>query len=137
MPRKRAPLTDEEGEVRELTREDFKGMKPVREVMPELVEAMQEFKRRIGRPKSEAPKVHIGFRLAADVVEGIRATGKGYNARVEDALREAFLSERAPKAGAVAREPVAKAGGEALHRGPRHAAAGRAAPKRAGDKRKG
>jgi uncharacterized protein (DUF4415 family) len=36
------------------------------------------------------PKVHIGFRLAADVVEGIRATGKGYNARVEKVLREAL-----------------------------------------------
>jgi uncharacterized protein (DUF4415 family) len=28
--------------------------------------------------------------LAADVVEGIRATGKGYNARVERVLREAL-----------------------------------------------
>ena len=37
-----------------------------------------------------APKVHIGFRLAADVVNGIRATGKGYNARVEKVLREAL-----------------------------------------------
>jgi uncharacterized protein (DUF4415 family) len=36
------------------------------------------------------PKVHIGFRLATDVVEGIRATGKGYNARVEKVLREAL-----------------------------------------------
>ena len=36
------------------------------------------------------PKVHIGFRLAADVVEGIKATGKGYNARVEKVLRDAI-----------------------------------------------
>ena len=38
----------------------------------------------------ELPKVHTGFRLAADVVEGVRATGKGYNARVERVLRKAL-----------------------------------------------
>lgn len=38
----------------------------------------------------ERPKVHVGFRPAADVVEGIKATGKGYNARVERVLREAL-----------------------------------------------
>ena len=32
-----------------------------------------------GRPKAEAPKVHIGFRLAADVVESLKASGPGYN----------------------------------------------------------
>ena len=41
------------------------------------------------RSKSEGPKVHIGFRLAADVVESVRASGPGYNARVEQALRAA------------------------------------------------
>jgi uncharacterized protein (DUF4415 family) len=41
------------------------------------------------RPKAEAPKVHIGFRLAADVVESLKASGPGYNVRVEQALRAA------------------------------------------------
>jgi uncharacterized protein (DUF4415 family) len=94
MPRKRPPLTDEEGEVRELTREDFRGMQPVREAMPELIEAMAEFRRKLGRPKAEAPKVHIGFRLASDVVASIKASGRGYNARVEKALREAGFGEK-------------------------------------------
>ena len=44
----------------------------------------------MGRPPVESPKIHIGFRLAADVVKGIRATGSGYNARVEKVLREAL-----------------------------------------------
>ena len=43
-----------------------------------------------GHPPVASPKIHIGFRLAADVVDGIRATGKGYNARVEKVLREAI-----------------------------------------------
>jgi uncharacterized protein (DUF4415 family) len=89
MPKKRPPLTDEEGEVRELTREDFRSMRPIREVMPEFIDAMAEFRRKLGRPKAEAPKVHIGFRLAADVVASIKASGRGYNARVEQALRAA------------------------------------------------
>jgi uncharacterized DUF497 family protein/uncharacterized protein (DUF4415 family) len=47
-----------------------------------------------GRPPVETPKVHIGFRFAADVVEGLRATGRGYNARVEKLLREALAKGR-------------------------------------------
>jgi uncharacterized protein (DUF4415 family) len=97
MPKRRPPLTDEEGEVRELTREDFRGIRPVREAMPELIEAIAVFRRKLGRPKAEAPKVHIGFRLAADVVESVRASGPGYNARVEQALRDAGFGAKALK----------------------------------------
>jgi uncharacterized protein (DUF4415 family) len=54
-----------------------------------LIEAMAEFRRKLGRPKAEAPKVHIGLRLAPDVVESLKASGPGYNARAEQALRDA------------------------------------------------
>jgi uncharacterized protein (DUF4415 family) len=50
-----------------------------------------------GRPKAEAPKVHIGFRLAADVVESLKASGPGYNVRVEEALRAAGFGAKAKK----------------------------------------
>jgi len=115
MPKRRPPLTDEEGEVRELTREDFKGMRPMREVMPEFIEAMAEFRRKLGRPKADAPKVHIGFRLAPDVVASIKASGRGYNARVEQALRAAGFGGKdkreSPKTAPAAkkRRPVKKA----------------------------
>ncbi|HXZ17262.1 MAG TPA: BrnA antitoxin family protein [Roseiarcus sp.] len=85
------PLTDEAGEVRELTLSDVRRMKPIGEAMPELVEAMADFRKKVGRPKAEQPKVHIGFRLSADLVERIRASGPGYNARVEEALRRGFM----------------------------------------------
>jgi len=42
------------------------------------------------RPKVETPKVHVGFRLSAEIVEGIKATDIGYNARVEMVLRDAL-----------------------------------------------
>jgi hypothetical protein len=39
--KKRRPLTDEEGEVRELTVEDFKLFRPIAEVDPGMVDAMK------------------------------------------------------------------------------------------------
>jgi uncharacterized protein (DUF4415 family) len=94
MPKRRPPVTDEEGEVRELTREDFRGMRPVREAMPELIEAMGDFRRKLGRPKAEAPKIHIGFRLASDVVASIRARGPGYNTVLSKRCARQGLAKR-------------------------------------------
>jgi uncharacterized protein (DUF4415 family) len=79
-------LTDENGAVRDRPANDF--LQPLAEDDPALAEAMR--KRRGGRPKVETPKVHVGFRMAADLVDGIKATGKGYNARVETVLRDAL-----------------------------------------------
>ncbi len=70
----------------ELTEGDFARAEPFKEVFPEQYKTWKK----MGRPPVEMPKVLIGFRLAADVVNGIRATGKGYNARVEKVLREAL-----------------------------------------------
>lgn len=69
-----------------MTEGDFARVKPFKEVFPEQYNTWKK----MGRPPVEMPKVHIGFRLAADVVNGIRATGKGYNTRVEKVLREAL-----------------------------------------------
>jgi uncharacterized protein (DUF4415 family) len=94
-----SPLTDEEGEVRELTDEDFASMdlRPVAEVFPELPEAMKRI-RPVGRPRVAAPKEQISFRLPADLVADIKATGRGYNVRVEKALRKAFKKGELEKA---------------------------------------
>ena len=88
------PLTDEDGEVRELTREDFRRMRPIAEVDPGMLEAVAQW-RKVGRPKAITPKTHISFRLAAEVVESIKATGPGYNARVEQVPRSAFVATKA------------------------------------------
>ncbi len=73
-------------DVPELTDEDFAQSRPFKEVFPEQYKAWKK----VGRPPVESPKIHIGFRLAADVVKGVRAAGPGYNARVEKVLREAL-----------------------------------------------
>ncbi len=85
----RKRLVDDDGEVSELTEAEIARFRPIREVDPGMLEAVAEFRRR-GRPPTDSPKVRIGLRLAPDVVRGIRATGRGYNARVEKVLREAL-----------------------------------------------
>ena len=88
MAKKLEPPPEDFDENPEWTEEDFARARPFKEGFPEFYEAWK--KNKGGRPPVEQPKVHIGFRLAADVVEGVRATGKGYNARVERVLREAL-----------------------------------------------
>jgi uncharacterized protein (DUF4415 family) len=73
-------------DVPEASDAEFASARPFKEVFPDLY---REWKK-IGRPPVATPKVHIGFRLAADVVDAIRATGRGYNARVEKVLRDAL-----------------------------------------------
>ncbi len=78
------------GEVREITAGDLKLFRPIAEVDPGMVEAMNRMKSRIGRPKIDRPKKLFGLRLDQNVIDGIKATGRGYNARVESVLREAL-----------------------------------------------
>jgi len=82
-------LTDKDGEVRELTAADIRRFRPIQEADPGMLNAVANYRRR-GRPAIDNPKVRVGFRLAADVVDGIRAGGRGYNARVEKVLRDAL-----------------------------------------------
>jgi len=86
------PPPDDFDENPEWTEENFARAKPFKEAFPEQYASWK--KNKGGRPPVEQPKVHIGFRLAADVVKGVRASGPGYNARVEKVLREALEKGR-------------------------------------------
>jgi uncharacterized protein (DUF4415 family) len=44
--------------------------------------------RAAGRPKKEATKEVVNIRLDADVVAYLRATGRGWQSRINDALRK-------------------------------------------------
>ena len=126
------PLTDEAGEVRELTEEDMRVFKPIVEVDPGMVEAMTKFRREVGRPKAVAPKVHVGFRLAPDVVASIKASGRGYNARVEQVLREAgFGGEEEREASSLKKAAAKKVAAAKKRRAERLAVAKQAAKRRA------
>ena len=88
--KKQKPLTSSDGEVRELTVDDFRRMRPLKDDMPELIEAVERARLKAGRPPSEAPKTQITFRFDADLVEKVKGTGRGYGSRVEKVIREAY-----------------------------------------------
>ena len=85
--RKRKPLTDKDGEVRELTAADFRAMRPLAEVVPELAEL--ERKRGERGPQKSPTKQQVTLRLDRDVVDRFRAAGPGWQRRINEALRKA------------------------------------------------
>ncbi len=93
MKKPRPPLTDEEGEVRELTAEDFAEFVPFSQLPVSLQQKLLAISTR-GRPKIAQPKAMISFRLPQDVIAGIKKTGKGYGVRVEHILRQALEEGR-------------------------------------------
>ncbi|MDR0380307.1 MAG: BrnA antitoxin family protein [Candidatus Accumulibacter sp.] len=86
----------EDGEVGNLSRVDFGTFRPAKEVLPsELYTELVALKNRGGRPKSAAPKIQTAIRFDPDVLEGLRATGKGWQTRANDVLREWLKTQRA------------------------------------------
>jgi uncharacterized protein (DUF4415 family) len=61
--------------------------KPFTEAFPALAEAMR--KNAGGRPKAENPKVAVSLRLDQDVVARFKASGPGWQTRMNNALRDA------------------------------------------------
>ena len=49
---------------------------------------------RPGRPRSDDPKKPVNIRLSSDVLEGFRATGKGWQTRIDEALRDWLKAHR-------------------------------------------
>ena len=80
----RKPLIDADGEVRELTAEDMAKFRPTTEVLP------LSLRKKLGmRGPQKAPiKERITIRLSREVVEQFRASGEGWQTRVDAALRE-------------------------------------------------
>lgn len=79
------PLTDDEGEVRELTRADFARMTPFSQLPAEEQRILRGLRTR--GPQKSPKKVPVSIRLSADVVEGLRASGSGWQSRADEALR--------------------------------------------------
>ncbi len=74
----------------EWTDEDFAQARPAAEVMPpELYQALVE--RRVRGPQKAPTKQMISVRLDRDLVERLRATGPGWQARINDTLRKAVM----------------------------------------------
>ncbi|SUB33350.1 Uncharacterized protein conserved in bacteria [[Pasteurella] mairii] len=91
------PAIKNDDEVRELTDADFARMKPLAEVMPPEftnmvlthqaeMEAQGKIQSR-KRGKQKAPtKQSITIRLSPEVIAAFKATGQGWQSRINDAL---------------------------------------------------
>lgn len=99
-----APLTDaEEAKIQagifldpdnpELTAEQLALMRPASEVLP--TELFAALTRPRGRPKAEVTKVAVKLRLDRAVVDAFKATGAGWQTRMNDALADAARRIRA------------------------------------------
>lgn len=77
---------------------DFAQSRPASEVLPELFGALQAremLKPKRGRPKAEVCKEHVNLRLDAAVLEAFRASGPGWQTRVNAALAD-WLTDHSP-----------------------------------------
>ena len=93
---KRKPLTDVDGEVRELTATDFKRARPTAEVLPRLIgkQAAARLLKPRGRPKSPDAKVSISLRIPPDTLAIWKASGPGWQTRMAAALTKASPRNR-------------------------------------------
>ena len=66
-------------------------LRPADQVYLELV--VEQLRRR-GRPRVEFPKRQVTLRLDGDVIDGVRATGPGWQGRVNEALRHWLERQR-------------------------------------------
>jgi uncharacterized protein (DUF4415 family) len=78
----------------EWTAEDFAQARPAHEVLPKIFskarsEALLAPR---GRPKVEVTKVRVGIRLSSEVVNHFKASGDGWQTRIDAALRQ-YIAE--------------------------------------------
>ena len=83
---KRAPLIDADGEVRELTAADLRHFKPADQALPpELLNVMGIKPRGLQKaPTKQATTI----RLSPDVMAAFKATGAGWQTRIDAALKD-------------------------------------------------
>ena len=86
MKTKQSKAEKPDRENPEWTAGDFRRAKRVADVFPEIVKAA---KRARGRPKLANPKVQVTLRVDANVLAKFKATGAGWQTRVNAALVKA------------------------------------------------
>jgi uncharacterized protein (DUF4415 family) len=88
---KRAPLTDADGEVRALTAEDMARFRPASQALPVDLQETLGVRRR--GPQKAPTKVSTTIRLDADLLEALKATGEGWQTRVNALVRRELMGK--------------------------------------------
>ncbi|NTA36273.1 BrnA antitoxin family protein [Agrobacterium salinitolerans] len=74
----------------EMTDQELANACPARDVLPPaFFEAIDKYRKTRGRPPVDKPKKQVTLRLDEDVVERFREGGKGWQSRINEALRKA------------------------------------------------
>ena len=89
MP-KRAPLTNPQGEVRELKTEDLERFRRA----SSLPQSLQQ-KLGVRGPQKTPTKERVTIRLSRSVVDTFRSTGEGWQTRVDAALQDWLKKHKA------------------------------------------
>lgn len=100
-PSKRAPLIDDDGEVRELTIADLHHFKPAVQVLPaQLYAGLLEMNQsaRVRGAQKTPTKVATTIRLSPEVMAAFKATGAGWQTRIDAALKD-WLKTHSPVEG--------------------------------------
>jgi len=92
MPHANKPLIDKDGEVRELTADDLKKFRPADEALPASLKDKLGMRRR--GPQKDPTKERITIRLTSSVVDDFRATGPGWQGRIDSALQDWLRTHR-------------------------------------------
>jgi uncharacterized protein (DUF4415 family) len=82
--RLQALIADDDDDA-EATDEELAQARPFVEAFPEIAAAMRRSR---GRPPVAQPKQKVTLRLGADVLEKLRASGPGWQSRIEQVLRK-------------------------------------------------
>ena len=85
-------MIDSDPDAPEVTDEQMAEARPFAKAFPALAENMQ--KNAGGRPRSANPKVPVSIRLDRDVVAKFKATGPGWQTRMNEVLRREVLTDR-------------------------------------------
>jgi uncharacterized protein (DUF4415 family) len=72
------------------TAEDLAKARPASDVLKQLFspERVQSFLTSRGRPKADVTKVRVGIRLSPEVIAHFKASGDGWQTRIDAALRQ-------------------------------------------------
>lgn len=81
-------------DIPEMTDADFAAAKSLRADMPDVAEAM---KRGRGRPKVQNPKRRVSLRLDPKVIAAYKATGEGWQSRINEILARSLPREKAKR----------------------------------------
>ena len=86
----------DEVDIPELTEQDFRRMRPAREMLPKIFgpKMAAEMLRPRGRPRKENPKAQVTLRLDPEVLDHFKSGGAGWQTRINAALRRVVAKSR-------------------------------------------